>query len=104
MFLIVEKGPECLLVQLSAQNPGGVTRSPVGALDKISKQHGRYSRKLASGSELEGGRGKGKNDTPRTRLGYPRVSIACGTTKVIALTSSILSTTKDPLSATAGRQ
>lgn len=30
-----------------------------------------------SDSELDGGRGKGANGKPRTRLGYQRISIAC---------------------------
>ena len=32
-----------------------------------------------SDSELDGGRGKGANGKPRTRLGYQRISIACCT-------------------------
>jgi hypothetical protein len=36
-----------------------------------------YSPEHYSDSELDGGRGKGANGKPRTRLGYQRISIAC---------------------------
>lgn len=36
-----------------------------------------YSPEHFSDSELDGGRGKGANGKPRTRLGYQRISIAC---------------------------
>ena len=36
-----------------------------------------YGEDQYSDSELDGGRGKGANGKPRTRLGYQRISIAC---------------------------
>jgi hypothetical protein len=36
-----------------------------------------YSPEHYSDSEIDGGRGKGANGKPRTRLGYQRISIAC---------------------------
>src|SRR5947207_14955675 len=66
-----------------------------------------YSPEHYSDVELDGGRWKGANGKPRTRLGYQRISIACCMhPQLTILMYSVLPQTKDPVFAShwRGRQ
>ena len=55
--------------------------APNALIEDMDPQDGgayqSYSPEHYSDSEIDGGRGKGANGKPRTRLGYQRISIAC---------------------------